>query len=601
MVLKNNHADMSGANPKWLAPLNVLLALLAVFTLTLTFYICTKFYTYLPTSDTWIYSDFLAQAAQGHLDTSTLFAKHNHVHQIALPKLVYFLDAWVLDGSGALTTIISLLAMLATAGIFLVVIKRIRTINGAEKIFLSLGSVILLLSACQAESLLNPANLQWSLLVLAATLTAWFVYRAAQQKLATNIAGIAVGMVLATLTSASSLLILAPLGLLLLGKQKALRLLLALAALVVLALIIGELFFFDHQALIIELFKNMLKFTADFLAPPVERLHSLTATLLSNALFIFALWSLAKKPQDDSVSENIFFGFLLYFALAVILATGLARSYTALAFTFRFVNLGLLFAAALLPLFYLQAVYLQGVYLQTAFLRSVIMLVAVVYVALLSYINVTEASAFAFGRNHIRLTQVAHALDINDPFVIASMPGTVWQKDDFDYVQAHKHKLREAHTGIYASAVYQSVGKDITTLPERRNAVCTSNIIKMRQLLPNQASWRLIGESKTAAGESLSQAWFVDNNNIIRGFAIAVEPGKNLLANLRADKQWAGFFNQEAIQLNTDVLAANVGEKALTLYAYNDNVICQGEKITLPDYRDLRKKSARSESQQNEE
>lgn len=580
---------MSSANIKWLAPLNVLLAFIAVFTLALTFYICTKFYAYLPTSDTWIYSDFLAQAAQGHLDTSTLFARHNHVHLIVLPKLVYFLDAWLVKGSGTLVTVISLLAMLATAGIFLVVIARIQAINNAEKIFLGLSSVILLLSACQAESLLNPANLQWSLLVFAATLTAWFVYKAAQQKTAINIIGIVIGMLLATLTSASSLLILAPFGLLLIGKTKVLRLLLVLAALAVLAVIIGELFFFDHLVLIAELFKNTLKFTADFMAPPVERLRSLPATAFVAALLIFALSRLAKKSLDNNVRENIFFGFLLYFALGVIFATGIARSYTSLAFTFRFVNLGLLFAAALLPLLYLQAVFLHSS-------RNVLILAALAYVSLLSYINFTEASAFAFGRNHIRLTQVAHALDITDPFVIASMPGTVWQKDDFDYVQANKHRLREAHTGIYASTTYQQLGKSISSQPQQPNVECTNKIIKVRQLLPDQASWRLVGESNTAAGDSLSQAWFVDHNNIIRGFAIPVEPEKNLLANLIADKQWAGFFNQEAIQLDKDVLAADIGEKALTLYAYNDKSMCRGEKIILPDYRDLRKKSAKQNS-----
>ena len=119
----------------------------------------------------------------------------------------------------------------------------------------------------------------------------------------------------------------------------------------------------------------------------------------------------------------------------------------------------------------------------------------------------------------------------------------------------------------------------------------------MRRLLPDQASYRLLGETKTAEGKSLSRAYFVDNSNVIRGFAVPMEPGKNLWMNLWADKQWGGFHNLESIYLDDVVLTASPAEKTLTLYAYNDSdkgrEICQGEEITLPDYKDLRKKSAR--------
>jgi hypothetical protein len=204
-------------------------------------------------------------------------------------------------------------------------------------------------------------------------------------------------------------------------------------------------------------------------------------------------------------------------------------------------------------------------------------------------------ATFGFGRNHIRLTQVAHALDINDAFVVATMPGTVWEKEDFEYIQANKYKLREAHTGIYGSDAYNQMGRSIDSLVKHRPVTCTSNIIKMRRLLPDQASWRLLGESKTAAGKTLVRAYFADNNNIIRGFAIPMEPDKNLLVNLSSQQQWGGFYNLETIVLSDGNLPAHSGEKTLTLYAYSDSEICQGEKIELPDYKDLRKKSARPE------
>jgi hypothetical protein len=82
---------------------NPLLACLAVFNVALTLYVCTQFYAYLPTSDTWVYVDFLARAAQGHLDFGALLERHNGTHVIALPKLVYFFDVRLTQGSGTLT------------------------------------------------------------------------------------------------------------------------------------------------------------------------------------------------------------------------------------------------------------------------------------------------------------------------------------------------------------------------------------------------------------------------------------------------------------------------------------------------------------------
>ena len=52
---------------------NPLLALLAIFNIAITLYACTRFYAYLPTSDTWVYVDFLARAAHDHLDIPALF------------------------------------------------------------------------------------------------------------------------------------------------------------------------------------------------------------------------------------------------------------------------------------------------------------------------------------------------------------------------------------------------------------------------------------------------------------------------------------------------------------------------------------------------
>jgi len=558
--------------------LNLLLAVVATFTVALTFYSCSRFYAYLPTSDTWIYTNFLAQAAQGHLDVQALFIKHNNVHLIVLPKLIYFFDMWLTNGTGALVMFASLIAMLATTAIFATIIFRIISIDRQEKIFLSLLSVIFLMSACQAESLMNPANLQWSLLVFTATLTAWFFYRYTLKKSVLNVTGLFAGMTLASLTSASPLLITIPLVLFVLRKKITRRVILASIFLALMTLGAGAILFSKYIPLIPVLLASWLKFTMDFLAPPVERLHFLPATILAGILAFLGLFQLAQKPFLPAQKETVFFVLLLLFASFTILVTGVARSYSPTAFTFRFVNIGLLFAAALFPLLYLHTK-------SQSHLQFVISPVVLFYIGVLTYVNVTEVSDFCYGRNHVRLTQVAHALDINDPFVVSALPGTAWEKVDFDFVQANKHFLKEAGTGIYGSDAYKHVGLSIDTLAGLVKTPCTTNIIKMRRLLPDQASYRLMGESESDHGKFFSRAYFVDEKNIIRGFAIPVQPDKNLIRSLFANPQWAGFVNLDTSQ----------DQKSLQLYAYNDKSICQGEKIILPDYKDLRKKTARQE------
>jgi hypothetical protein len=547
--------------------LNPLLMLVVAFNVALTVYCCTRFFTYLPTSDTWAYAEFLAQAAQGHLDIAQLFERHNGLHVIALPKLVYFFDMWLMKGSGVLTAAVSLLAMTATPVMFVRVIVASNSLNKSEKIFLSLLGTTILMSACQVESLLNPANLQWSLLVFSVTLTGWFAchYDNAKPlsgKNAVHLAGVIAGVVLTGLTSASVFLILLPLVMLAVPKRWFAWGGIILIGLILLAMLATGIFFPDHVSLGLGLLKNWIVFTVDFMVPPVERLHSFVASLLAAVFVMRALYKLYRVMPFPVSSENRFFVLLLYFSLVTILATGIVRSYSDDAFTFRFVNIGLLFAAALFPLLWLHA-------------KNNLQLFAIsVYVALLGYVSVTEASAFAYGRNHVRLTQVAYALDINDPFVVATMPGSSFAQVDFDAVQANKHFLQEVQAGIYGSEEYRHVGMSIDSLKDLAPVVCTTRLIKVRRLLPDQAAWRLWGESKTGAGGEISRMYFVDGNNIIRGYAIPVVPEKNILDNLSRPNQWVGFVN----------LDTSAEQDSLMLYGYNGHVLCEGERIELPPY-----------------
>lgn len=590
------------------------LILLAALTVALTLYSCTRFYTFLPTSDTWIYTDFLAQAAQGKLLLAELFVKHNEAHRIALPKLVYFFDMWLTKGSGVLVVSVSLLAMLATTGIFLAVIFNIKTIDTHQKHTLSLLAIIFLLSICQVESLLNPANVQWSLLVFAATLTAWFAWQLVRCDNIRYAAGLVAGVILVSLTSASAGLIILPLmtlfaafrfgratawrssifalffGVLLLLIAETLRLMLwpeRLPLLVFMASKVGSLdITAQTRADIIKLFNaepvsahlgwllDWLQFCTNFIVPAVERLHSGALTIFAGFVVLAAMVMLARSAHKAPDHTGVFFGLLLLFTLVTVAITGLARSYSSTAFTFRFVNLGQLFGISLVILLYLQIT-------NEKIQARVITPCVIVYVFLLSWISVMEANAFGYGRNHVRLNQVAYSLDIRDPFVVSAMPGTIWEKIDYETVQANKHKLRDEQAGIYSSAAWQTQGRSVYQLGLEQ-AACETTIVKQRRLLPDQPAYRLQGESRvTASGEKLTRVYFADSEGWIRGYGIPVLPSRNLHESYFLQSQWTGFANLEP----------SLQTQQLTVHPYNDRIICEGLAIDLPVYEAPRKKT----------
>jgi hypothetical protein len=566
--------SMNQAPNKIYGAINPLLGLLAIFNIALTLYVCTQFYAYLPTSDTWVYVDFLASAAQGHLDVATLLEKHNGTHVIALPKLVYFFDVWLTQGSGALTVVVSLLAQLGSAALFFSVINQIESLNKNQKIFLGLTSAIFLLSACQVESLLNPANLQWSLLVFSATFTAWSLSRYLKAKSVKWLVGVVLGIFLVGLTSASPLLILIPLAVLFCQKISTTKLFLVLLALMFIGVIAIVTYFPEVEVsltLLLVLMKNGLKFIVDFMAPPIERLRFTPATLLTGALLLLALWEFYKKK--DGSGQDVFFRLLLWFSLLLIVATGIIRSYIGFAYTFRFVNIGLVFSLVLISCLYLQ--------LKTQRFFSVFVVGVLAYVLLLSYVNYKEVSAFGFGRNHVRLNQVAYALDIREPGVVAALPGTIWEQQDYDFVQANKHKLKEQAIGIYSDPIYRQLGSSITSIAQARQIqACKIDILKMRRLLPDQAAYKLTGKANSHDGQKLSRVIFTDNEGIIRGFAIPIASSRDLWQSFREGNHWSGFVNLD-----------EAGEKQkLQAYAYGDGKICGPQSIELPIFQPFIKK-----------
>ena len=547
-------------NPRVFRLLNPLLIVLLLLNAALTLYCCAHYYTYLPSSDTWAYADFLAQASRGHLDISQLLAKHNGLHIIALPKLVYFLDAFLTSGSGMLTVACALLAMLSGATLYVFLVLRCDGISKPEKIFIASSGVTILVSASQLESLLNPANLQWSLLVFSAMLTAWCYSKKSGL-------GVILGIILVGLTSASPALMIIPLLLVLLPAKWILRFSIIVPLLLALLLVAAWVWRPDQRPLLLAASANQLFFFADFLVPVFERLHTPLLLLPAAAGVALASWHVFYQQEKIKNPANRAMLVLVLFCLVLIAATTMVRGAIDTAFTFRFVNISCLLAAALLPLV-----------MATEPFRKVIISATLGYILLLSAVNIQEASAFGFGRNHIKLTQVAHALDINDPFVVSSMPGTIWEKPDFEAIQANKHLLQQAQTGIYASDAYRHVGLPVSSLENLAEVVCQFEPGKLRKLLPDQAAWRIMGTS--TAGDTFSSAYFVDHDNIIRGFAIPVVAERNVLRNLFVPQPWAGFVNLENSKNRTSVFVV----------AYNNRQRCTPVEIALPEYVTPRKK-----------
>jgi hypothetical protein len=154
------------------------------------------------------------------------------------------------------------------------------------------------------------------------------------------------------------------------------------------------------------------------------------------------------------------------------------------------------------------------------------------------------------------------------------MPGTLWEKQDFDYVQANKHKLQDAGAGVYGGDQFKQIGFSIESLKNLAPARCKTKVLKMRRLIPDQAAYRLLGETQSEQGKDFSRAYFVDEKNIIRGFAVPVEPNKNIVKGLFEEEPWAGFVNLDKSTI----------QNRITLYAYNNKQICEGDKLELPEY-----------------
>jgi len=598
---------------------NPLLCCLLAFSTALLVYVCTHFFTYLPTADTWAHIDLLTGAAEGKLDSSLLFTRHNDLHLLALPKLIYFLDVWLGSGTGAITTAISLLFMLSSAALACYCIGQL-TSKRQEKTFLYLVTCLLLTSPIQVESLLNPANVQWSLLNFFAVLSAFSLQQYLLLRKTGFLVLLFVGCAGVALSSASALLILIPITLVALSARYPGKVFTFKNTIMV--FLLGSGFFIvellrawllpetpslylsflaatsvlDAQSPEFQQAKDLLNnspieslayllyslinFVSDFFAPPFERIAgsdlSFTFLLLLTLLGLSLLRSSAKK-ENENKTPLFFLQLVLTFCIVIAFSIGLVRSFHPSAYTFRFANLGLLFAAAAFPLLLFACQHSTRL---THLSRAIILS----YLAALTWVNSTESLSFGHGRNHMRLTQVAYSVDVRDSFVIAAMPGTSMEKPAYEFIQANKHKLANKQIGVYASEAVQNIGKPINSLQLTKLEYCDNEIKKMRRLTAEQASYKVTGSSHHPKQGNLTHMYFTDGQGIIRGYGINVVAGESLWAHLLEEQHWAGFVNLE----NAD---SDLSDQVVFLNAYDSSTICPAHKIMLPAYREHKKQN----------
>ncbi|HNE27071.1 MAG TPA: hypothetical protein PLH12_08020, partial [Pseudomonadales bacterium] len=127
----------------------------------------------LPAEDVWQHIDLISSASNGHLNIDALWKKHNHIHFIPLPKLIYALDILWFKGSGIFTVSVSMTATVLTCFLFARIVLR----ETPQLIFPYRHSIALLTASwliciLQWESFVNPADLQWAGLSLGLLLLA---------------------------------------------------------------------------------------------------------------------------------------------------------------------------------------------------------------------------------------------------------------------------------------------------------------------------------------------------------------------------------------------------------------------------------------------
>lgn len=530
---------------------------------------------HLPAADVWQHTGLVAAASAGQLDLASLLERHNQLHFIPLPKLVYALDL-LADGSGRLTASCSAFFTLLCCALFASLLahgghdRRQRETLALALLFASWLSCVL-----QWESFVNPANLQWSGLSAGLVLAGLGLQRRSVWAMAAG-AGVAIGcgapwwlLPLAALTvllpPRRLLLALALLGGTATGWEtlngywlqqapplalQAIRLALPLSAAEMAA--ISGTFFADPAGFYLAWGSNLLQFLASFCLPPLAQWLSAPALLaLSPLPLLAALLLPGRAPAHRGL------GFLLWATLLTGLAAGLVRAQLPGAYTGRFANTGLLFLAACAALAYPAGSCRKPFW----------WLLALLYSLVLGTSCWREAAHIVQDSNQRRLSQVAYALDMEDMRATSEVPFAPMMAQSYREISERKVVMQTHGKGIYGSREHR-VYAGQAALPTAVVA-CQHWEIRIKPLKDDPAGRKITGDSHSTAGDSMTSVLLRNSAGQAIGYGIFQVGGTSLPSLLARPQRWAGFFHQPA-------------DGAVQVIAYNTQAQCEPLAIRSP-------------------
>ncbi|HQQ74738.1 MAG TPA: hypothetical protein PK031_06265 [Pseudomonadales bacterium] len=530
----------------------------------------------LPAADVWQHVSLIEQAAVGHLSLDNLLSKHNQLHFIPVPKLVYALDLILASGSGLLTAGISALFTLVCCLCLARMIRDIDALDPSEKNWLVLLIASWLTCIIQWESFVNPANLQWSglnagLAMMAMGLRQRPVWLTAGALLSLGCGApwwlllLAYSLLMAsrnTLLTGGSLLVAAALlweciNLFWLRRYAPLPMLAMAQVLPVssdqLHSII-TLYFENPVGFYLGWLKNLLLFITRFTLPPVDRWLPDNALIWLLPLPVAAYLTLVNTRQQWRG-----FTFLATAALLTGLAAGFVRAQMPGAYTLRFANTGLLFTSACFVLGY-------GLCRPASWRKYCWWTFAMLYSVLLLVFAIREAADIVHGSNQRRLSQVAYALDVHDARATSETPYAPLMELSYREINERKPVLAEHSLGIYSSLEHQIFTGQLALPIEETH--CSYADTQIKALRDDPAARKIIGHVMSDDGQAMSSILIRDSHQRAIGYGIYQIAGLTLPEQLRLPRHWAGFFRMP-------------DDKQIEIIAYNPQQRCQTDVMAL--------------------
>jgi hypothetical protein len=532
----------------------------------------------LPAADVWQHVSLIEQAATGHLSLDDLLSKHNQLHFIPAPKLVYALDLILASGSGLLTAGISALFTLVCCLCLARLIQGIDALDQPEKNRLTLLIASWLTCIIQWESFVNPANLQWSglnagLAMMAIGLRQRPLWLAGGALLSLGCGApwwlllLAYSLLMTTrntLLTGGSVFIAAAL----LWECINLYWLRRYAPLPVLAITqvmpvsndqltnIIAIYFENPISFYLAWLKNQLLFITRFTLPPVDRWLPDNVLIWLSPLPVAAYLALINtREQWRGIT------FLATATLLIGLAAGVVRAQMPGAYTLRFTNTGLLFASACFVLGY-------GVCRPASWRKYCWWTLATLYSALLIIFALREATDIVHGSNQRRLSQVAYALDIHDIRATSETPYAPLMELSYREINERKPVLAAHTLGIYHSLEHR-IFSGQTALPSEA-VHCNYADTRIKTLRDDPAARKITGHVISDAGHSMSSVLIRDSHQRAIGYGIYQIAGLSLPEQLRSPRHWAGFFRVP-------------DDGRIEITAYSPQQRCQPDIVAVPD------------------